>query len=296
MAILVDSNTKVLVQGITGTFGACHTRLSLDYGTRIVAGVTPGRGGELFDGRIPVFDTVAQAVSTTGATASCVFVPAPNAADAILEAADAGIELVVCITEGIPMQDMLIVKRALAGGRTKLVGPNCPGLVTPGEGPESRGGCRIGIAPGYIHRRGHVGVVSRSGTLTYEAVWQLTRLGAGQSTCVGIGGDAVGGISLLDVVRLFNDDPDTHGVVVIGEIGGCAEQETAAWIRDNCRKPVAAFVAGVTAPRGRRLGHAGAVVNRDEGVAEAKIAAFQDAGVAVAPNVSAIAETLLRMM
>ena len=250
----------------------------------------------MFEDRVPVFETVAEAVQATGATASCIFVPAPHAADAILEAAEAGLDLAVCITEGIPIQDMLLVKRALAASRMKLVGPNCPGIVVPGDGPESRGGCRIGIAPGYIHRRGPVGVVSRSGTLTYEAVWQLTRLGVGQSTCIGIGGDPISGLSLLDVVKLFTEDPDTRAIVVIGEIGGSAEQEAAAWIRENCRKPVAAFVAGVTAPRGRRLGHAGAVVEGDEGTAEAKIAAFRAAGIAVAENPSVIAETLLTLM
>jgi succinyl-CoA synthetase alpha subunit len=296
MAILLQPDTKVLVQGITGSFGARHTRLSLDYGTRIVAGVTPGKGGQLFEPQVPIYDTVAEAVRVTGATASAIFVPAASAADAILEAADAQLEVVVCITEGIPVRDMLRVKRALEGRRTRLIGPNCPGIVTPGDGPESRGGCRIGIAPGYIHKHGHVGVVSRSGTLTYEAVWQLTCRGVGQSTCVGIGGDPVPGLSHLDVIRLFNDDPDTHGIIMIGEIGGTAEEEAAGWIQAHCRKPVASFIAGATAPPGRRMGHAGAIISGGKGTAAAKIAALREAGVAVAPTPSVMAETLLKLM
>ncbi len=296
MSILVTPHTKVLIQGITGSFGARHARLSLEYGTQVVAGVTPGKGGQVFDERLPIFDTVAEAVKATGATASAVFVPAAFAADAILEGADAGLELVVCITEGIPVRDMITVKAALAGRRTRLIGPNCPGLVTPGDGPDSHGGCRIGIAPGYIHKRGHVGIVSRSGTLTYEAVWQLTRRGAGQSTCVGIGGDPVTGLSHLDVIRLFHDDPDTHGIIMIGEIGGSAEEEAAAWIKQHGRKPVAAFVAGATAPPGRRMGHAGAIVSGGKGTAAEKIAALKDAGIAVAETPAVIGETLLKRM
>lgn len=296
MAILADPTTKVLIQGITGTFGAHHARMSIEYGTNIVAGVTPGKGGQFFDNRIPIFDTVAEAVSETGATASCIFVPSTNAAEAILEAAEAGMELAVCITEGIPIHEMLLVKCALSKHHMKLIGPNCPGLVTPGPGKDSRGGCRIGIAPGYIHRQGHIGVVSRSGTLTYEAVWQITRRGAGQSTCVGIGGDPICGLSLLDVVRLFNEDTDTHGIVIIGEIGGSAEQEAAEWIRTHCAKPVAAFVAGTTAPPGRRLGHAGAIVNSTAETAAAKIAAFRDCGIPVAHSPSAIADTILKLL
>lgn len=299
MAILVTPDTKVLVQGITGSFGARHAQLSLDYGTRVVAGVTPGKGGQLFEHnghKVPVFDTVAEAVAETGATASAVFVPAAFAADAILEGVAAGLDLIVAITEGIPVNDMVRVKRALEGRPTRLIGPNCPGIVTPGEGPESRGGCRIGIAPGYIHRKGHVGVVSRSGTLTYEAVWQLTCRGVGQSTCVGIGGDPVPGMSHLDVIKLFNEDPDTHGIIVIGEIGGSAEEEAAAWIREHCRKPVAGFIAGATAPPGRRMGHAGAIISGGKGTAAAKIAAFREAGIAVAPTPSEMADTLLRIM
>jgi succinyl-CoA synthetase alpha subunit len=296
MSILVKTDTKVLVQGITGSFGARHAQLSLDYGTRIVAGVTPGKGGQLFADKVPIFDTVTEAVRQTGATASAIFVPPAFAADAILEGADAGLELVVCITEGIPVNDMVKVKRAMEGKRTRLIGPNCPGIVTPGEGNDSHGGCRIGIAPGYIHRRGHVGVVSRSGTLTYEAVWQLTCRGVGQSTCVGIGGDPVNGLSHLEVIQLFNDDPDTHGIIVIGEIGGASEEEAAEWIGQHCKKPVAGFIAGATAPPGRRMGHAGAIVSGGKGTAAAKIAAFKAAGIGVAATPSEMAETLLRMM
>jgi succinyl-CoA synthetase alpha subunit len=296
MSILVKPDTKVLVQGITGSFGARHTQLSLAYGTQIVAGVTPGKGGQLFEKKVPIFDTVAQAIKETGATASAIFVPPAFAADAILEGAEAGLELVVCITEGIPVNDMVKVKRVMEGSRTRLIGPNCPGIVTPGAGKDSQGGCRIGIAPGYIHKQGHIGVVSRSGTLTYEAVWQLTCRGVGQSTCVGIGGDPVNGTSHLDVIKLFNADPDTHGIIMIGEIGGSAEEEAAAWIRSNCRKPVAGFIAGATAPPGRRMGHAGAIVSGGKGTAAAKITAFQEAGIGVAPTPSDMAETLLKMM
>lgn len=296
MAILVTPQTKVLVQGITGGFGARHTKLSLEYGTQVVAGVTPGKGGQTFEGRVPIFDSVAEARRETGATVSAVFVPPAFAADAILEGVDAGLELVVCITEGIPVRDMIRVKRAMEGKATRLIGPNCPGIVTPGEGPESTGGCRIGIAPGYIHKRGNIGVVSRSGTLTYEAVWQLTCRGVGQSTCVGIGGDPVNGTSHLDVVRMFAADPETQGIILIGEIGGAAEEEAAAWIRDHCRKPVAGFIAGATAPPGRRMGHAGAIVSGGKGTAAAKIAAFKEAGIAVAPTPSEMADTLLKMM
>src|SRR5213082_3016681 len=296
MSILVTPQTKVLVQGITGSFGARHTQLSLAYGSRIVAGVTPGKGGQLFDNRVPIFDTVAEAARQSGATASAIFVPPPFAADAVLEAVDAGLDLVVCITEGIPVHDMVKVKRAMEGRKTRLIGPNCPGIVTPGEGKDSHGGCRIGIAPGYIHKQGHVGVVSRSGTLTYEAVWQLTCRGVGQSTCVGIGGEPVNGTSHLDIIKLFNADPETHGVIMIGEIGGSAEEEAAEWIRKNCKKPVAGFIAGATAPPGRRMGHAGAIVSGGKGTAAAKIAAFKEAGIGVAPTPSVMAETLLKMM
>jgi len=299
MAILVNPNTKVLVQGITGSFGARHAQLSIDYGTQVVAGVTPGKGGQVFkhDGKeVPIFDTVAEAIKNTGATASAVFVPPAFAADAILEGTDAGLDLVVAITEGIPVNDMVKVKRAMQGSRTRLIGPNCPGIVTPGEGKDSHGGCRIGIAPGYIHQKGHIGVVSRSGTLTYEAVWQLTSRGVGQSTCVGIGGDPVNGTSHLDVIKLFNEDLDTHGIIMIGEIGGNAEEEAAEWIKLNCKKPVAGFIAGATAPPGRRMGHAGAIISGGKGTAAAKIAAFREANIGVAETPSEMADTLLKML
>ncbi len=300
MSILVKPNTKVLVQGITGSFGAKHAQLSIDYGTQIVAGVTPGKGGQVFEHggkKVPIFDSVAEAMKQTGATASAVFVPPAFAADAILEGADAGLDLVVAITEGIPVRDMIRVKQSMLGNtKTRLIGPNCPGIVTPGEGKDSHGGCRIGIAPGYIHKKGNIGVVSRSGTLTYEAVWQLTSRGVGQSTCVGIGGDPVNGTSHLDVIKLFNDDPETTGIIMIGEIGGSAEEEAAEWIKANCKKPVAGFIAGATAPPGRRMGHAGAIVSGGKGTAEAKIAAFKAAGIGIAVTPSDMADTLLKMM
>lgn len=296
MSILVNAQTRVLVQGITGSFGARHTQLSLAYGTQIVAGVTPGKGGQLFEGKVPIFDTVAKAIQETRATASAIFVPPAFAADAILEGVDAGIDLVVCITEGIPVRDMVRVKRAMEGSKTRLIGPNCPGIVTPGDGQDSSGGCRIGISPGYIHKKGRIGVVSRSGTLTYEAVWQLTCRGVGQSTCVGIGGDPVNGTSHLDALQMFNDDPETDGVIMIGEIGGSAEEEAAAWVKQHCRKPVAGFIAGATAPPGRRMGHAGAIVSGGKGTAAAKIEAFKNAGIGVAATPSEMADTLLKMM
>src|SRR5262245_25677034 len=297
MAILVDSQTRILVQGITGDFGSRHARLSLEYGTKLVAGVTPGKGGQTFEHnghKVPVFDTVAEAAKATGATVSVIFVPPAFAADAILECVDAGLDLAVAITEGIPVNDMIKAKSAMAGKRTRLIGPNCPGLVTPGRGEQSHGGCRIGIAPGYIHKRGNVGVVSRSGTLTYEAVWQLTSRGFGQSTCVGIGGDPVNGTNHTDVLKLFNDDPETEAIIMIGEIGGDAEEQAAAWAKANCKKPIAAFIAGATAPPGRRMGHAGAIVSGGKGTAQGKIAALKDAGIAVAETPSVMAETLLR--
>ena len=297
MAILIATNTKILIQGITGDFGGRHARLSLDYGTKVVAGVTPGKGGQFFEHgphRVPIFNSVAEAAGATGATVSAIFVPPPFAADAILECADAGLDLAVAITEGIPVRDMVRVKRAMAGGRTRLVGPNCPGIVTPGTGEQSHGGCRIGIAPGYIHRSGHVGVVSRSGTLTYEAVYQLTVRSIGQTTCVGIGGDPVNGTSHLDVIRMFNDDPETRGIVMIGEIGGSTEAEAARWIKANCAKPVAGFIAGATAPPGRRMGHAGAIVGGAEDTAAAKIAAFRECGIEVAVTPSDMADALVR--
>ncbi|HEY3913424.1 MAG TPA: succinate--CoA ligase subunit alpha [Verrucomicrobiae bacterium] len=299
MSILVKSDTKVLVQGITGSFGARHTQLSIDYGSQIVAGVTPGKGGQVFEHagkKVPIFDTVGAAVRETGATVSTIFVPPPFAGDAILESADAGLDLIVCITEGIPVNDMIKVKNAMRNGKSRLIGPNCPGVVTPGEGKDSHGGCRIGIAPGYIHKEGNIGVVSRSGTLTYEAVWQLTCRGVGQSTCVGIGGDPVNGTSHLDIIKMFDADPETHGIIMIGEIGGSAEEEAAEWIQINCKKPVAGFIAGATAPPGRRMGHAGAIVSGGKGTAAAKIEAFKAAGIGIATTPSEMADTLLKMM
>jgi succinyl-CoA synthetase alpha subunit len=297
MSILITPETKILIQGITGAFGGKHAQLSLDYGTQVVAGVTPGKGGQFFEHgthRIPIFNSVVDAVAATGATVAVVYVPPPFAGDAILEGVDAGLDLVVAITEGIPIKDMIRVKRAIAGKKTRLIGPNCPGLVTPGTGEGSKGGCRIGIAPGYIHKKGHVGVVSRSGTLTYEAVFQITSKGLGQSTAVGIGGDPVNGTSHLDVIKLFNEDPDTKGIILIGEIGGNAEVEAARWIKANCKKPVAGFIAGATAPAGRRMGHAGAIVGGHEDTAEAKIAVFKECGIEVAATPSDMADALLR--
>ncbi len=297
MSIFVNPQTKILVQGITGAFGGRHAKLSLDYGTQVVAGVTPGKGGQFFEHngqRVPIFDTVAGAAKATGATVSAIFVPPPFAGDAILECVDAKLDLAVAITEGIPIKDMIRVKRAMQGSTTRLIGPNCPGLVTPGTGPQSNGGCRIGIAPGYIHKKGHVGVVSRSGTLTYEAVYQLTSRGIGQSTSVGIGGDPVNGTSHLDVIKLFNEDPDTHGIIMIGEIGGNAEVEAARWIKLHCKKPVAGFIAGATAPAGRRMGHAGAIVGGAEDTAAAKIAVFRECGIEVAATPSDMADALIR--
>ena len=296
MAILVNPDTKVLIQGITGSFGGRHTQLSLEYGSQIVAGVTPGKAGQKFEDTVPIFDGVAEATKETSATASAIFVPPPFAADAILEAVDAGLELVVAITEGIPVRDMIEVKAAINGSATRLIGPNCPGVVTPGTGKDSHGGCRIGIAPGYIHKPGDIGVVSRSGTLTYEAVWQLTCNGLGQSTCVGIGGDPVPGSTHLDIIKLFNEDPDTRGIIMIGEIGGSAEEEAAEWIKENCKKPVAGFIAGTTAPPGRRMGHAGAIISGGKGTAEAKIAAMEDAGISVAETPSQMAEALIKIL
>src|SRR5271170_183580 len=299
MSILVTPQTKVLVQGITGSFGAKHAQLSIDYGTQIVAGVTPGKGGQFFEHggqKVPIFNSVVDAAKATGATVSAIFVPPPFAGDAILECVDAGLDLAVAITEGIPVLDMIRVKLAMAGKKTRLLGPNCPGIVTPGTGKDSNGGCRIGIAPGYIHKKGHVGVVSRSGTLTYEAVFQLTTKGIGQSTSVGIGGDPVNGTSHLDVIKMFNDDPETWGIIMIGEIGGSAEEEAAEWIKQYCKKPVAGFIAGATAPPGRRMGHAGAIVSGGKGTAEAKIEAFKAAGIGIAVTPSEMAETLLKMM
>ena len=286
MSVLVDKNTRLLVQGITGSAGAFHTRQCVEYGTNVVAGVTPGKGGQMFDEKIPVFDTVWEAKQKTNCNVSMIFVPAAFAADSILEAVDADVDLVVCITEGIPVMDMMRVKAQMRGKRTRLIGPNCPGIITPGA-------CKIGIMPGYIHKEGKVGVISRSGTLTYEAVWQLTSRGYGQSTCIGIGGDPIGGLSHTDAVKLFNDDKNTDAMILIGEIGGSAEEEAAAWIKDNCKKPVAAFIAGMTAPPGRRMGHAGAIVSGGKGTAAGKIEALKAAGIAVAETPATIADTLI---
>jgi succinyl-CoA synthetase alpha subunit len=288
MSILIDDKTRLLVQGITGREGGFHTQQAIAYGTKVVAGVTPGKGGSTVDG-VSVFNTVQEAKEKTGANASVIFVPPPFAADAILEAADAGLPLVVCITEGIPTFDMARVMRYLAASRTRLIGPNCPGIISPGK-------CKIGIMPGHIHLPGHVGVVSRSGTLTYEAVGQLSGLGIGQSTCLGIGGDPIIGTTFVDVLRLFHEDPDTHGIVMIGEIGGTAEEEAAAFIRANVRKPVVGFIAGRTAPPGRRMGHAGAIISGGKGTAADKIAALEAAGIAVAESPALIGETLKQIM
>jgi succinyl-CoA synthetase alpha subunit len=289
MAVLVNKNTRLCVQGITGKTGAFHARSCMEYGTNVVAGVTPARGGEIFDDKVPVFDTMYEAREKTGCNATVIFVPPEFAADAILEAADAGVELIICITEGIPVMDMARVKPQLAKSNSRLIGPNCPGIITPGA-------CKIGIMPGYIHKPGHIGVVSRSGTLTYEAVWQLTSRGHGQSTCIGIGGDPIIGTTTLDAVKLFAGDPETHGIILIGEIGGSAEEEAAAWLKENCDKPVAGFIAGATAPPGRRMGHAGAIISGGKGTASAKKDALREAGIAVAETPSTIADTLLKVM
>src|ERR1700745_169913 len=289
MSILVDKNTRLVVQGITGSAGAFHTRQCMEYGTNVVAGVTPGKGGQKFDNKVPVFDTVAEARRETGCNVSMIFVPPPGAADAILEAADAGLALIVCITEVIPVMDMMRVKAQIAGKKSRLIGPNCPGIITPGA-------AKIGIMPGYIHKEGNVGVISRSGTLTYEAVWQLTSRGYGQSTCIGIGGDPINGLSHLDCVKLFNEDTGTDAMILIGEIGGSAEEEAAEWIKANCKNPVAAFIAGKTAPPGRRMGHAGAIVSGGKGTASGKIEALEAAGIAVAETPAVIADTLISRM
>ena len=286
MSILVDKNTRLAVQGITGKAGSFHAQMCMEYGTNLVAGVTPGKGGQKFLDKVPIYDTLAQAVKEQGVNVSMVFVPPAFAADSILEAIDAEVPLVVCITEGIPIRDMEQVKARLRYSKTRLIGPNCPGIITPGQ-------CKIGIMPGYIHRPGKVGIVSRSGTLTYEAVWQLTSIGQGQSTVIGIGGDPVNGTSHLDAVRMFNEDPQTEAIIMIGEIGGSAEEEAAAYIKQYVKKPVAAFIAGVTAPPGRRMGHAGAIVSGNSGSAASKIAALKAAGIAVAPTPADMASTLM---
>ena len=288
MSVLVDTNTRLIVQGFTGKEGTFHAQQAIAYGTNVVGGVVPGKGG----GRhldLPVFDTMAQAVAQTGANATVIFVPPPFAADAIMEAADAGVALVVCITEGIPALDMVKAWQFLQGKKTRLIGPNCPGVISPGK-------CKIGIMPGHIHLEGHVGVVSRSGTLTYEAVGQLTKLGIGQSTCIGIGGDPIIGTNFLDALELFNNDPDTHAIVMIGEIGGNAEETAAAYVKAKVKKPVVGFVAGQTAPPGRRMGHAGAIIAGGSGKASDKIAAMKDAGITVCPTPAEIGVTIQSLL
>ena len=290
MSILVNENTRLLVQGITGREGSLHTQRCMEYGTNVVAGVTPGRGGTLFQDKVPVYNSVQQAVKETGANASLVFVPPAFATDAILEAADAGIPLVSCITEGIPVMDMVRVVRYLEGKETRLTGPNCPGLISPGAK------CKMGIMPGNIHTPGHVGVVSRSGTLTYEAVWQLTQQGLGHSTCVGIGGDPLVGTSFVDILQLFQEDPETEAVVFIGEIGGTKEQEAAEYIRGEFSKPVIALIVGQTAPPGRRMGHAGAIITGAAARADEKTRALKEAGVTIAPSPAEIGATAKQVL
>jgi len=283
VSVLVDRNTRVVTQGL-GETGKLHTRLCKEYGSQMVAGVAPGKGGTAFEG-MPLFDTVAQAVAATGANAAVIYVPPPGAADAILEALDAKLPLIVCITEGIPTLDMVRVKRVLDGSGSRLIGPNCPGVITPGQ-------CKIGIMPGYIHKPGRIGVVSRSGTLTYEAVYQLTLLGIGQSTCIGIGGDPIIGTGFVDALGLFNDDPDTDGIIMIGEIGGSAEEAAADFIKANVKKPVVSFIAGQTAPKGKRMGHAGAIIAGGKGTAAEKIAALEAAGARIAPSPAELGVTM----
>jgi succinyl-CoA synthetase alpha subunit len=273
MSVLVNKNSKVITQAMTGKAGSFHTKACREYGTQMVAGVGPGKKGQNFEG-IPLFDTVAEAKSATGGNVSVIYVPAPSAADAIMEAVEADLDLVICITEGIPVLDMLRVRSFMKGKRTRLIGPNCPGVITPAE-------CKIGIMPGHIHMPGKIGVVSRSGTLTYEAVFQLTSLGLGQSTCIGIGGDPLNGTNFIDCLELFNRDPNTEAVVMIGEIGGSAEEEAASWVKTNMKKPIVGFIAGATAPKGRRMGHAGAIISGASGTAEAKYQAFEVAGIGV---------------
>jgi succinyl-CoA synthetase alpha subunit len=277
VSILIDKKTRLVVQGITGSEGSFHAKQCMEYGTNLVAGVTPGKGGQKFEEKIPVFNRVEDAVKNEGANTSCIFVPAAFAADAIVEAADAGVDLVVCITEGIPVLDMIRVKNYLRGKKTRLIGPNCPGLISPGK-------AKVGIMPGFIHREGEIGVISRSGTLTYEAVYQMTNLGVGQSTCIGIGGDPIVGTYFTDLLELFENDPQTKAIVMIGEIGGTAEEEAAACIKKNVKKPVVGFIAGQTAPPGRRMGHAGAIISGGKGTAREKIESWQEAGIHVESN------------
>ena len=288
MSVFVDKNTKVIVQGITGKTALFHTKQMLEYGTNIVGGTSPGKGGSEVEG-VPVFNTVLDAVNATGATASVIYVPAPFAADAIMEAVDAELDLAICITEHIPVLDMVKVKRYMEGKKTRLVGPNCPGVITPEE-------CKIGIMPGYIHKKGHVGVVSRSGTLTYEAVHQLSQAGIGQSTAVGIGGDPVNGTNFIDVLKAFNEDDDTYAVIMIGEIGGTAEEEAAQWVKANMTKPVVGFIGGQTAPPGKRMGHAGAIISGGKGTADEKIKTMNECGIKVAETPSVMGETLISVL
>lgn len=288
MAILINKNTKVICQGFTGAQGTFHSEQALAYGTKMVGGVTPGKGGTTHIG-LPVFNTVKEAKAATGCNASVVFVPPPFAADSIMEAVDADLDLVICITEGIPVLDMVKVKKFMEGKRTRLIGPNCPGVITPGQ-------CKIGIMPAHIHKEGRIGVLSRSGTLTYEAVGQLTALGLGQSTCVGIGGDPVNGTNFIDVLKMFNEDPDTDAVIMIGEIGGSAEEEAAEYIKKHFKKPVTAFIAGAAAPKGKRMGHAGAIISGGKGTAEAKFAALEAAGCKIARSPADMGTTLKSML
>ncbi|CAH0257435.1 succinate--CoA ligase subunit alpha [Peribacillus sp. NPDC101481] len=288
MSVYINKDTKVIVQGITGATALFHTKQMLEYGTKIVGGVTPGKGGTEVEG-VPVYNTVSEAVTETGANASVIYVPAPFAADAILEAVDAELDLVICITEHIPVLDMVKVKRYMEGKKTRLIGPNCPGVITPEE-------CKIGIMPGYIHKKGHVGVVSRSGTLTYEAVHQLSQAGIGQSSAVGIGGDPVNGTDFIDVLKAFNEDPETHAVIMIGEIGGTAEEEAAIWVKENMTKPVVGFIGGRTAPAGKRMGHAGAIISGGKGTADEKIRVMNECGIKVAETPSVMGETLISVL
>lgn len=288
MGVYVDKDTKVIVQGITGKTALFHTKQMLEYGTKIVGGTSPGKGGTEVEG-VPVFNTVSEAVEATGATASVIYVPAPFAADAIIEAVDAELDLVICITEHIPVLDMVKVKRYMEGKKTRLIGPNCPGVITADE-------CKIGIMPGYIHKKGHIGVVSRSGTLTYEAVHQLTQAGIGQSTAVGIGGDPVNGTNFIDVLKEFNEDPETYAVIMIGEIGGTAEEDAALWVKENMKKPVVGFIGGRTAPPGKRMGHAGAIISGGKGTADEKIRVMNECGIKVADTPAVIGETLINVL